>query len=480
MPTSIADHLASGNRELTSLHAGADGRCAHLDPSDTSVRMPAGLEPTAVSLPGGARTRTDAILLVLGDGHFSTHALAAGQTLVVGRDDTCEVALDHPKISRRHAIVRAGTPATVEDAGSTNGVRVAGRRLAAGERAALTSGTSFHVGPFEALVLGAPSPVGQSQDGRAALVVQDPRPDALSAVVQRVAVSDVSVLIQGETGVGKELLANAIHARSGRSGPLLGINCAALSESLLESELFGHERGAFTGATSAKPGLFEAAARGTVFLDEIGDMPLGIQAKLLRAIEARQVTPVGAVRPIDLDVRFVAATHRDLRAEIASGRFREDLFFRIDGITLNVPPLRERHGGILALARELLAAAAARAQRKPPTLSRPAADRLVHHSWPGNVRELKAVLERALLLASGDSIDREHVLIDTPAVVAAIAPAARVADFTPAERAERDRIVAALDACAGNQTHAAKRLGISRATLVTKVGFYRLPRPRKR
>jgi two-component system response regulator AtoC len=425
------------------------------------------------------------LLLVVGEGTLSTHALAPGGTLVLGRDAACDVVLDHPKISRRHATVASGPPPTVEDGGSTNGVTLGGRKLGAGERVALIAGASFQLGPFTALFLGQPSGAGESVAGRAALVVRDPRADAQSEVIVRVARSDVSLLVRGETGVGKEVLARTIHALSGRAGPLLGINCAALSESLLESELFGHERGAFTGAVQARPGLFEAAAGGTVFLDEVGDLPLGVQAKMLRAIEARQVIRVGGVRPVDLDVRFIAATHRDLNADVATGAFRKDLYFRLNGVTLVVPPLRSRREAIPALANQFLADAAARAGRIPvPRLAPDALAVIGQHDWPGNVRELKAVIERAVLIASGDEIGPRHLLIDEP-VAPPAPPAAGPATpatwaLDPAAAIERDRIVAALEACAGNQTHAARELGMSRATLVTKLGLYRIPRPRRK
>ena len=215
-------------------------------------------------------------------------------------------------------------------------------------------------------------------DGTTAFLVRDPTSTAPCSTTERIARRGVTILIRGETGVGKDVLARAIHARSGRAGPLLSVNCAALAESLLESELFGHERGAFTGAAQARAGLLEAAAAGTVFLDEIGDAPASVQAKLLRAIESRQVLRVGGARPIDLDVRFVAATHRDLRAEAARGRFRQDLYFRLDGITLFIPPLRERREAIRGLAERFLAGASLDGELSPAALAR-----LDGHAWPG-------------------------------------------------------------------------------------------------
>ena len=415
------------------------------------------------------------VLLVVGGGHLSTHPLEPGATLVIGRDEACDVTIDHPKVSRRHAIVIGDVPiARVEDAGGTNRVRLGDRTLATGETAALASGTSFQVGPFTVVLLGMASPIGESAEGRAELVVRDVRAGALTELISRVAASDVSVLIRGETGTGKEVLARALHQASKRSGPLLAINCASLNESLLESELFGHERGAFTGAVQAKPGLFEASQGGTVFLDEIAELPSSVQAKLLRAIETRQVMRLGGVRPIDLEIRFLAATHRDLREAVAEGEFRQDLYFRINGITILVVPLRDRKDTIPALAQEFLAEASARARRERARLSPAALATLARHDWPGNVRELKAVMERAVLLSPGPEIAPKHIVIDTPAPVD---PAATPAAASQSED-ERARIIAALDECAGNQTRAAKKLGIARATLAHKLALFRIPRPR--
>ncbi len=327
----------------------------------------------------------------------------------------------------------------------------------------------------------------------------------------RVADSTMSVLILGETGVGKEVCAEALHRQSSRAAQkLLRLNCAALSETLLESELFGYERGAFTGAAKSKPGLLETAQGGTVFLDEIGEIPSSTQVKLLRVLEERKVQRIGALEPRDIDVRFVSATNRDLEVEVRAGRFRQDLLFRLNTFTLHIPPLRQRVPEILPLATEFLARARADlGHRDAPPLSAAVVATLERYAWPGNIRELRNVMERAAVLAGGGPNVLEHLPLDkmnatvVPSLpsLRASAPADNGAldlDALPTGRIEpparrptdslhdevreleRDRIVSALDECAGNQTQAAKRLGISRGTLIKRLDAYGIPRPRKR
>ena len=310
--------------------------------------------------------------------------------------------------------------------------------------------------------------------------------DGVRTLVRQIASGELSVLILGETGVGKELYAEMIHRLSPRAmKPFVKLNCSALVESLIESELFGHERGAFTGAMSAHQGLLESGDGGTVFLDEIGELPLGIQAKLLRVLEERVVRRIGATTGRKIDVRFVFATNRDLAAEVEAGKFRRDLYYRINGISISIPPLRERPREILPLAR----AFAADARRgNAPIFGAEVAAALQHHSWPGNIRELRNTIERALLLSSGGAIRPSHLALESPRDSSSSFETARP---TRASRptmplastiadVERERIVAALEECAGNQSRAAKQLGISRTTLQARIDAYGLPRPRTR
>ena len=334
-------------------------------------------------------------------------------------------------------------------------------------------------------------------------VVEDRAMIQLRRVIERVAGGTLSVLLLGETGVGKEVLAELVHRRSPRHArPFLRLNCAAVTESLLESELFGHERGSFTGALATKPGLLETANGGTVFLDEIGEISPALQVKLLRVLEDRMVTRVGALKSTPIDVRFVAATNRDLEQEIATGRFRQDLYYRLAGITLVIPPLRERVGEIVPLVQSFIANASTEGGRKPQ-ISREALALLEAYSWPGNIRELRNVVERAVLLCGGGTIRTEHLPVEKmqatyPTFRTQTARSsgdaglgartdepgepggrARGLDALYPGDAERDRIIAALEVCRGNQTKAAAILGMSRRTLIYRLERYALPRPRK-
>lgn len=431
------------------------------------------------------------VLLVSRDGDFRAYGLPERGDVTIGRDGACEVVIDHEKISRRHAVLRLGDRWTLEDLGSRNRTQVRGASVGPDGPVDVAPGEPFQIGPFTAVVLARAVSTVRAALGASHITLEDPSLANPGPLMLSLAQTMVNVLVVGETGVGKEVLSNALHRLSSRTGPLVCINCAALSPQLLESELFGHERGAFTGAATTKPGLLEAATGGTVLFDEIGEMPLELQAKLLRAIETREVLRVGAVRPVTLDIRVLAATNRDLLTAVADGAFRRDLYYRLAGITLNIPPLRERSQQIEQLANRF-----ARAAGRSDAIGSTAMARLRGHAWLGNVRELKNVIERAVLLAAGGPIEAEHVLLDqaqpglaTPARLAATAgpvagpvagaPDAATFGLSPEQLADRRHIVAALDACNGNQTRAAQQLGISRATLVNKLSIYRVPRPRK-
>jgi DNA-binding NtrC family response regulator len=562
-------------------------------------------------------------LLIVSPQGSTTHPLPASGAVVIGRDESCTIAIDDLRISRRHVQINVGAVLSVRDLGSANGTTLAGVRLQADEDAELSPGAvltlgsatvvvqsgsptgrlhhlrshayfearledecarvgvaggTFTVGRvrcgpkdclaveaalaallrpmdvvaayapnhYELLLVDMPPEIAtalldrlaekvpsndvetsavtfpaqattpeelltlrarHSADGKAASDevvasgVYGGAMDRLQPLVERVASSAITVIILGETGVGKEVLATRIHALSTRAKrPFVGINCAAIAESLLESELFGHERGAFTGAVTAKAGILESANGGTVFLDEVAEMPLPVQAKLLRVLENREVTRVGSVRAIAIDVRIVAATNRDLEDEVRRGRFREDLYFRLNGITIVVPPLRERVQEIEPLARSFLVRfAKENGSRMVPRLSGEVLGLLHRYAWPGNIRELRNAMERAAVLCTGDTILLDHlphekmgrVLAPTRATLPppAASPSrirspeprsARTKDHRLIDpEDERRRILRALESCGGNQTEAAKLLGMSRRTLLNRLAEYRLARPRK-
>jgi len=292
-------------------------------------------------------------------------------------------------------------------------------------------------------------------------------------LVRRVAKIDSTILISGESGSGKERIARLIHDESTRAaGPFVAVNCGAIPESLLESELFGHARGSFTGASHDRPGLFEAAHGGTLLLDEIGEVSPGMQVKLLRALQEREIRRVGENKNRRVDVRVLAATNRDLAAGVAAGSFRQDLYYRLKVVDLRVPPLRERRDDILPLARLLLAAAALRMKRKVSGLAPAAADQLLRYEWPGNVRELENAMERAVALAQGPRAELE----DLPEEIrhAFARPVASPGSVRTLEEVEKDYILAVLDLNHGNRTHTAEQLKIGAATLYRKLKGYGL------
>jgi DNA-binding NtrC family response regulator len=292
----------------------------------------------------------------------------------------------------------------------------------------------------------------------------------LLTVIQRVGAHDSTVLLQGESGTGKEIAARGLHHFSGRRGPFVAINCGAISPALLESELFGHAKGAFTGASQAHQGVFSSADGGTLFLDEIGEMPLAMQAKLLRVLEQRTVRPVGATQEVAVNVRVVAATNRRLVDEVARGNFREDLYFRLNVIALHLPPLRERPDDIPGLVKLFTQTLAAKLSLPEPDISEATLQRLQTYSWPGNVRELKNAIERALLLGTGltDYMDPQ------PTHRSASAETNGYPESLPLEEVEKRHILKVLDIVGGNKSEAARRLQISRKTLERKLNAWRV------
>ncbi len=296
-------------------------------------------------------------------------------------------------------------------------------------------------------------------------------------LISRVADTDATVLVSGESGTGKELVAKALHRRSSRAnGPFVAINCAAMPESLLESELFGHVKGAFTDARGSRSGLFVKATGGTLFLDEVGEMPMGMQAKLLRALQERTVRAVGADVETPFDTRIVAATNRDLEFEVSERRFREDLFYRINVVRVHLPPLRERESDVLTLAKHFLDRAQSKGPARVVGFKRAAADRLVAYSWPGNVRELQNCMERAVALAQFDHVGVEDLperigeFRSAPIQVDEITEAK---DLVTMDEIEQRYIRRVLDAVGGNKASAARVLGFDRRTLYRKLDRWR-------
>jgi DNA-binding NtrC family response regulator len=307
------------------------------------------------------------------------------------------------------------------------------------------------------------------------LIGKSPTMERVFALIARIAQSSASVSITGETGTGKELVARAIHARSRRaSGPFIAVNCAAIPEPLLESELFGHTRGSFTDARSARTGLFLHANGGTIFLDEIGDLPKLLQARLLRALQEHCVRPVGSDREIPFDARVIASTNKDLESAVSEGSFREDLFFRLNVLEVSLPPLRSRGNDVLVLAQEFIRRIAQRDSRPVLGISPDCARHLLEYSWPGNVRELLNVIERAVALASYDNLmpidlpERIRQYKPSHVIVAGTAPE----DFVTMDEVERRYILRVLEATGGHRTRTAEILGLDRKTLYNKLRTY--------
>jgi DNA-binding NtrC family response regulator len=441
-------------------------------------------------------SRSRAYVLVI-DGHACrAFELPAVGELSIGRDDDADVVIDDRAVSRCHArLIAARGEVAIADLGSHNGTRVNGVRVD-GART-LASGDEIAIGDVTLVVHLPRRPVVASHgaDGRSGedagtrimlgdreVIVADPAMVRIYELLTRVGRADLTVLLCGETGVGKENAAYAVHHHSPRrAGPFISINCAAIQETLAESELFGHEKGAFSGAAGAKPGLLEAAAGGTVFLDEVGELPLGVQAKLLRAVEARRVTRVGSLRERELDVRIVAATNRDLGAEVRAGRFRRDLLYRLNVATIVLPPLRERPREIAILARVFLDDACRRAVRPPLAIAPAAMHALEAHAWPGNVRELRNTMDLIAATVEAGVVQRADL-----ALAAALAGSGESApdDDLPAsgfrpirdeiDQLEARRIAEALTATGGVHKRAAELIGMPLRTFTTKLKLYGL------
>jgi DNA-binding NtrC family response regulator len=413
-----------------------------------------------------------------------------GEDVIVGRAAEAGLRIDSPDVSRAHAAFRRrGSRVEVQDLGSRHGTWSDGQRITS--PIPLWPGTAVRIGPARiglAACTEAPgrpktpsssacrhgaradtAPVADAVDDP--YVLADEAMRRLYSDARRVARAPCTVLITGETGTGKEVLAEYIHRASPRaSGPFVRLNCAALPETLLESELFGFEKGAFTGADRRREGWIEAASGGTLYLDEIGEMPLAMQAKLLRVLETSRVTRLGASSEIRLDLRIVCATHRDLQAAVAAGRFRADLYYRLATVVLTIQPLRERPAEIPLLASRFAAAFAANLGTVTPSFDPEATALLLRHRWPGNVRELRNAVERAVALCC----DARITVADLPDGVRVKPTGSPGPMRERLDEAERRAIESAIAAENGNQTRAARRLGISRRNLVYKLTKYDL------
>jgi transcriptional regulator with GAF, ATPase, and Fis domain len=433
----------------------------------------------------------EARVLLLWEGGTERRALPEGAVLTVGRSSECDVQVDHPSVSRMHARVIGGSPARIEDLGSSNGVRVRGALIPPKHPVEVNPGDMIELGSVVLVVQGATPRAATAPpiawDARGGSTSTRDAITPLRRLLGLVADSELSMVITGETGVGKNVAARWVHDHSPRKAmPFVLLNCAALPDALLEGELFGYEKGAFTGAAQAKQGLVESAHGGTLLLDEIGELPLATQAKLLGVLENREVLRLGSLKPRPVDLRLLAATNRDLDAFVREGRFRADLHFRLNGVTVTIPPLRERTEEIPELASLFLERACARTGRRL-RLSEAAVAALVRESWPGNVRELRNTMDRAAALCTTGEILPEHLAMPKLSTVTERPPPPPPLPRPPAteglwgetDALERQRVLEALDRCAGNQTQAAKLLGISRRALINRLELYDVPRPRK-
>jgi two-component system response regulator AtoC len=401
---------------------------------------------------------------------------------IVGRAPDAQVVVNDRQVSRHHAkLTLADGYLAVEDLGSRNGTLVNGRTL---RKSVVRIGTGdvVEVGGCQLVVATragraatARSPLGEESE-HIDVVVADPEMARLYASVRKVARMPTTVLVLGETGSGKDILAQRLHAWSPRATkPFVRVNCAGLPDSLLESELFGHERGAFTGADRRHVGYFEAANQGTLFLDEIGELSQGAQLRLLHVLENRTVTRLGGTSPIPIDVRVVCATHRDLQTLVTEERFRADLYFRISPFIVRVAPLRQRPAEIQLLADVFVGQFAEHIGSPPPTIAPDAIALLMDYAWPGNVRELRNAVEHAFVMAEGTTLRKDHFAPQIRGLARDLPPpmSATTAIRKRLLEVERKTIEEALTMEGGNQTRAAARLGMPRRTLVHKLTQYR-------
>ena len=422
----------------------------------------------------------------------------------IGRGHEADLQLPDPSVSRLHAkVFRVGQQYFLADLRSRNGTHADGKRIT---QLPLEDGRMFQVGPFRihfhrpasgfpageepTVPPGATSfladsvkaePVRVTKRMEAATVIGEApfgliggsaQVRKLIATIRRVAPSDVPVLIEGETGSGKELVARGIHdASARRERPFIVVNCGAISPDLIESELFGHEKGAFTGATAQRKGAFELANSGTIFLDEIGELPVALQPKLLRALEQKEIKRVGGNDLLLTDVRILAATNRNLREEIARKTFREDLYFRVGAITIPIPPLRDRREDVAPIARHFISKMGNSTAGLLPDLSPAALDALISHDWPGNVRELRNAIQRAVVMAeSGELTGHDFSFLrqaGTPGT-----ETENPSGLSRWEQAERTNILGELARQMGNKTKTARELGIAKSTLFEKLKKY--------
>ncbi len=450
------------------------------------TKQPVKLAASTISLarPGPRRLGERHRLVIWEDGIARPCPLPLAGEAIIGRTADADISIPSVAVSRRHARLSTGPRMVcIADLGSRNGTRINGEMLE-GERL-LEYGDVLNFGDVMAVLEQDPGERSLEMDsvppegfvlelGQRSLLVADPMMLHVYSQLERLAQSDLTVLIVGETGTGKDLAASAVHHWSKRrERPMISINCAALPEGLAESELFGYQRGAFSGALRDKPGLFEAAALGTVFLDEIGDLSLAVQAKLLRVLESREALRLGAVQATPIDIRVVAATHRDLAADVSAGRFRQDLYYRLTAAIVNVPPLRARRRELALLARRFLDAACQSLGRPTLAISEAALERMREHRWPGNVRELKNLMDFVAATVVNGPVEASHFgptwgsgTIGRPDGT----PEGKFSSLREArEDFERRSIEAALEAAGGNKTRAAKMLNMPLRTFMERV-----------